>query len=275
MLAYQRMLSFRRSRLVVGSLLLWLGACGDKSIEQRKAEDEARVEAQFGHMDPSRRPMTEAAKIEQLVELVRDSGHTFIRNGEEYSSTEAADHLMMKLEKAGDRVHTAEEFIGEIASRSSITGAPYHLRTADGSKFVTRDWLLRRLGELEARPKHESERPKAPSPRAKAPTAPVPVDIEYALEVVADSGLRFVVVDAEKEPTVYEARNFSRLLRRKWRWIGSDIDVLETWLDEIATRSYKTDLPYQVELEGGRRVQLRPWLDAEIESARASQEGSP
>jgi hypothetical protein len=64
----------------------------------------------------------------------------FIRNGKEYSSDKAADHLRLKWKKAGRHVKTAEDFIelcGEdfielCGSRSSISAKLYKMRFPDG-----------------------------------------------------------------------------------------------------------------------------------------------
>jgi hypothetical protein len=55
------------------------------------------------------------------------------------------------------------------------------------------------------------------------------------------------------------------MLRSKWDWIGYDLVELEPWLDAIATRSFKTRLPYRVELAGGTLGELRPWLDERLQ----------
>ncbi len=50
----------------------------------------------------------EKEKIQHLINSVEKmEGASFIRNGSEHSGTEAANHLRMKLEKAGDRIKTA------------------------------------------------------------------------------------------------------------------------------------------------------------------------
>lgn len=253
---------------LAAALALALGACSDKSLEQRKQEDQAQVDAQFAHIPPEARPMTEAEKIERLIDLVRDSGHTFIRNGQEHTSQEAAEHLSMKLERAGDRVRTAEEFIAGVATRSSMSGQLYRLRTADGTDYATRDWLVAQLQAME-KPAPSIARDRDPETRpAPAPRVVNTIDVDFALSVVENSKLAFLAPHEDAEPTVYTAREFARMLARKSTWLGPDLHELEPWLDEIATRSFKTDLPYQVRLDGGEVAEFRPWLDARLEQAR-------
>jgi hypothetical protein len=75
---------------------------------------------------------SQTAKIQYLIASVEAlEGATFIRNGREYNSGAASDHLRLKLRMAGNRVKTAEDFIRLCASKSSITGEPYLMRFAD------------------------------------------------------------------------------------------------------------------------------------------------
>ncbi len=41
----------------------------------------------------------------------------------------------MKLEKAGDKIKTAEDFIEKIASVSSMSGKPYKIKFSNGKVF--------------------------------------------------------------------------------------------------------------------------------------------
>lgn len=270
-LAYQPMALPPRTAGALAVLMLWLGACGDKTLEQRKAEERAAFDKQYAHLDEGARPLTESEKIEKLIEAVRESGHTFIRNGQEHGSSEAADHLSMKLEKAGDRVRTAEEFIAGIASRSSMTGKPYMLRTGDGTEYRTRDWLLSHLRELNKPPvlANTAGPPSSDGAKQPGPHIQVNIDIEYALSLIEESELSFhSVKDGERNAT-YTSGEFARMLRRKSSWIGSDIEDLDPWLDEIASRSFKSDEAYLVTVTEGRDLELRPWLDEKLAAARA------
>lgn len=78
-------------------------------------------------------PISEQQKIEILLSSIgRLQGAVFIRNGSEHSATEAVDHLRYKWKHAGDRVKTAEDFIVNCATKSSLSGLPYRIRFADG-----------------------------------------------------------------------------------------------------------------------------------------------
>ena len=79
------------------------------------------------------RDARENARIDYLIHHLETlQGSVFIRNGSEHSPEEAGKHLRMKLEKAGGRVKTAEEFIENCAARSYLSGKPYKIRLPDG-----------------------------------------------------------------------------------------------------------------------------------------------
>jgi hypothetical protein len=104
-------------------------------------------------------------------------------------------------------------------------------------------------------------------PRVVLPERPrADPDIERALDLIGASGLRFVDPPSEPEGRAgeYTAEQFAGMLRTKWDWIGYDLTELEPWLDQIATRSFKTSLAYQVTLADGTTGDLRPWLDAQL-----------
>lgn len=89
--------------------------------------------------------------------------------------------------------------------------------------------------------------------------------IEALLETISQSGRRFIdqAEDKDSRPTEYTAEQFASMLRSKWEWLGYDIIDPQLWLEEIATRSFKSNLPYLVVLEGGTTIELRGWLDAQ------------
>ena len=92
----------------------------------------------------------DAATIEQLLVAVGESACTFIRNGKEYSSAAAEDHLRMKYRRGKRWASDAESFIDRIASKSSFSGKPYRIRCGASPAKLTSEWLSARLDELEA-----------------------------------------------------------------------------------------------------------------------------
>lgn len=100
-------------------------------------------------------------EIHYLLQYIADSGATFIRNGDEHSARDAADHLAMKYRRASRYAKTAEDFIDNLASKSSFTGKPYTVVTADGKDLKSHDWLYAALNEYRQNPNSQS--PAAPA----------------------------------------------------------------------------------------------------------------
>ena len=90
----------------------------------------------------------ERYKIAYLMNAIGASDLVFIRNGAEYTGEEAKSHLQDKLDIAGFRVHTAEDFIVYIGSISNETGLPYYIRLADGTQMESGIWLRIKLAEI-------------------------------------------------------------------------------------------------------------------------------
>jgi hypothetical protein len=67
-------------------------------------------------------------EIDHLLAFVAASPCMFVRNGETHPGPEARDHLMEKFNFAKDRISTAEEFVLNIATGSSMSGEPYLVR---------------------------------------------------------------------------------------------------------------------------------------------------
>jgi len=92
----------------------------------------------------------EAARIRQLIDHVRSlEGAVFIRNGEEHTPAEAADHLQRKWDYAGDQIATAEQFIEQLASESSTSGELYIIRLRDGNEVPSGQYLREQLDDIE------------------------------------------------------------------------------------------------------------------------------
>ena len=78
-------------------------------------------------------PAAERARIERLIDYVEaQKDIRFVRNGSDYSAKDAAKFLRGKFDKMGEHVNTAQQFIEQIASKSSTSEEPYLIRFADG-----------------------------------------------------------------------------------------------------------------------------------------------
>jgi len=91
----------------------------------------------------------ERARIERLIAYVAaQKDIRFVRNGTAYGAPDAARFLRGKFDKMGEHVSTAQQFIDQIASRSSTSGQPYLIRFADGRTVPAAQFLgdeLRRM----------------------------------------------------------------------------------------------------------------------------------
>jgi hypothetical protein len=127
--------------------------------QRQAAEPSERREAQLrlqesapAPADAAAAPFTEREKIERLIAFIAQLDDAqFIRNGKAYAAPDAAAHLRRKLEGAGDRVQTADDFIRLCASFSSQSGEAYLIRFADGRTRTAEDLLREQLATLENR----------------------------------------------------------------------------------------------------------------------------
>jgi hypothetical protein len=98
-------------------------------------------------------------RIAQLIRRVdAATSVTFLREDREYPSTAAAQLLRARLGSHRGPRPTVDQFIDDMASKSSRTGEPYHVRTKDGQVVKVADWLRQELRALEAEDKQAPRR---------------------------------------------------------------------------------------------------------------------
>ena len=83
--------------------------------------------------------------IQYLLEYVRESNLTFVRNFSDHTSADAASHIQKKYRHFQDKIKTPEEFIELCASKSLMTGRTYRVIDEQGHELQTRDWLMHAL----------------------------------------------------------------------------------------------------------------------------------
>lgn len=84
----------------------------------------------------------EKARTESLLtELGKQQNLTFTRNGTEHNAADAESHLRLKLRKTEKRLNTTEQFIDNVASKSSITGEAYQVKDAQGNVLSANQYL--------------------------------------------------------------------------------------------------------------------------------------
>jgi hypothetical protein len=86
-------------------------------------------------------------EIQHLMAYIAGTQCRFIRNGKEYGPEEGRKHIQRKYEYARSRVKTAEDFIRDVASKSSMSGKPYKVRCNDQTMLCA-DWLGAELKRL-------------------------------------------------------------------------------------------------------------------------------
>jgi hypothetical protein len=79
-------------------------------------------------------------EIAYLIDFIRHSSCTFIRNGSEYDGGEAADHIQAKYDHFKGEIKTVDDFIDRAASKSILSGKPYEVRCA-GKTIGAADWI--------------------------------------------------------------------------------------------------------------------------------------
>ena len=92
------------------------------------------------------------AEIEQLFNRLAASGCTFQRNGIWYTAADAKDHLQTKYKYLLDKqmLGTAEDFIHQAATKSSVTGKPYAVKCG-AEQVPSAVWLSGQLKEVRAK----------------------------------------------------------------------------------------------------------------------------
>jgi len=104
----------------------------------------------MGAEDDHSSALTPTQEIQRLITYVENSEATFIRNGARHDASAGADHLRLKLRRGAKYAKTAEDFIANLATKSSWSGKPYLVEHVDGKQEHLSAWLLRELKRLRA-----------------------------------------------------------------------------------------------------------------------------
>ena len=90
------------------------------------------------------------AEIDHLMNYIRNSSCSFVRNGEAYNKEEALQHITRKYEYFKAKIDSAEKFIELCASESIISGRPYQIHCPGKQPVESRQWLLEELQRFRA-----------------------------------------------------------------------------------------------------------------------------
>jgi hypothetical protein len=85
--------------------------------------------------------------VDYLIAQVEKSDCKFIRNSDEHTAKEAAQHMRRKYDHFKKEIKTPEDFIEKCASKSELSGKPYTVRKSDGSMVKCEDWMRGLLSE--------------------------------------------------------------------------------------------------------------------------------
>jgi len=83
--------------------------------------------------------------VQHLIAHVAKSGLTFVRNNDQFTGKEAADHMQKKYAYFRDKIKTPEDFIKLCATRSLMSGKPYLVINEKGAMISTNEWLMTEL----------------------------------------------------------------------------------------------------------------------------------
>lgn len=89
-------------------------------------------------------PLTIAqTEINYLLDFIEISGCEFYRNGSWSDSVLAQSHLRGKYQylSSRNRIETAEDFITQVASKSSLSGRSYEVRCGVCTTLTSNEWL--------------------------------------------------------------------------------------------------------------------------------------
>jgi hypothetical protein len=88
-------------------------------------------------------PATAVDEINYLLGFIDRSGCKFFRNGSWYDAHRAQSHLRQKYDflAARNRIKSAEDFIEQAATQSSMSGVEYQIQCGAGPALPSNRWL--------------------------------------------------------------------------------------------------------------------------------------
>ncbi|HWZ63540.1 MAG TPA: DUF5329 domain-containing protein [Steroidobacteraceae bacterium] len=101
-------------------------------------------------------------EIDYLLRSTESSACEFFRNGSWYDAKKAAARLRDKYEVPAlrDRIQTADDFIEQVATKSSLGGQPYQVRCSGAKAVTTNQWLRDLLARYRAHTALSAPRPR-------------------------------------------------------------------------------------------------------------------
>lgn len=90
------------------------------------------------------------AEIKYLISFIENSDCTFIRNGSEYDTQKAVQHIQKKYKYFKANINSTEKFIELSASKSTRTNKPYFVKCGKQQQISSQQWLLKELKRYRA-----------------------------------------------------------------------------------------------------------------------------
>lgn len=109
--------------------------------------DDARIQDSCAYEVYENQFQDEMAKVNFLVNRVRYSDGTFVRNRQKYNGMNAGQWLDYKIDKLAHEFETVEEFIEKVASYSRRSGKSYYM-IIDDVKYPMKDVFYNELDRL-------------------------------------------------------------------------------------------------------------------------------
>jgi Family of unknown function (DUF5329) len=85
--------------------------------------------------------------VTYLIDYVAGSDLTFVRNGQDSTPKQAAEHMRQKWTYFRNQIKTPEDFILLAATKSELSGKLYLVRLKDGKESPAGEWLTKVLAE--------------------------------------------------------------------------------------------------------------------------------
>jgi hypothetical protein len=90
-------------------------------------------------------------EINYLLNYVKTTKCTYIRNGTKHNGIEAEKHIQAKYDHYKKEITTTEDFIKLSATKSLISGNKYYIECPGSPKIESGKWLLAELKRFRAK----------------------------------------------------------------------------------------------------------------------------
>ena len=86
-----------------------------------------------------------SVEVKFLINEIKQSDCSFIRNGVSHSAKRAAEHLTLKYNNGKSYAQNGKSFIKNLATKSSWTGIAYKIKCPNKEAVNSNEWLNNKL----------------------------------------------------------------------------------------------------------------------------------